>query len=74
MGQLRFAFSLVDRGVGRCVHDNVRCEALHGGGQPWQIRQIAAVLLACGVQRQHLAKGRETALQLPTHLAVPAEQ
>ncbi|MNO83548.1 hypothetical protein D3C76_748630 [compost metagenome] len=74
MSQLRLAFGLVDCGVGRCVNDNVRRKALHGGGQAWQIVQIAAVRLACTIQRQQLAKRSKTALQLPTHLAVLAEQ
>ncbi|MNG20471.1 hypothetical protein D3C84_1047270 [compost metagenome] len=74
MSQLRLAFGLVDCGVGRCVNDNVRRKALHGGGQPRQIIEVAAVFLAGGVQRQHFTKGRKAALQLPPHLAVLAEQ
>ncbi|MNN67581.1 hypothetical protein D3C81_1832230 [compost metagenome] len=70
---LAVAFRLVHGGVGGGVDDYIGGAGAHGFGQARQVGQVAAVCLAAGIQRQHLAQRGQAALQFPAYLAVLAQ-
>jgi hypothetical protein len=73
--QFRLSLRLVHRRVGRRIDDNVRRNAAHCIRKLRQIGEIATKTgLVAMPQRDDLSQRRQAALQLPAHLAIPAEQ
>ncbi|MNT40921.1 hypothetical protein D3C72_1772650 [compost metagenome] len=73
-GGVHVALRLVDGGIGRSIHDDVGLNHPHGFGQRIRLQQIATQRAAVAIERDQLAQGLQAALQLPTDLAVLAEQ
>ena len=81
--QRGLALGFVNCGVGGGVDDHLRAQLLHGARQAGQVGQVAAQGRGLGVsrvgagvaiERNELAQRGQAALQLPTDLAVFAQQ
>mgnify|MGYP003704755467 CR=1 FL=1 len=67
---LGLALGLVHRRVRRGIHDHVGPHGLHQRHNLIRLREVGGA----GVVRHHVAQRRESALQLPPHLATLAQQ